>query len=219
MKAISADESCNSMQSIEMETVAASELAPGSMAQASVDANPKYVTNRTKAIIAMNIYALLQVVFVQMTKTSVNANKTTPLDLVFILNVVMIFVTVPIIALSSQLSFEIPENARKVFFTRTTLGWILVVVSMVGNSLVPITVQQTITNTTPFWASIFAYCLVNESISGLEAASMVASFGAVVLITFSQANNDETDAPKHERLILKDNDTMAGLVGCTLIVI
>ena len=108
-----------------------------------------------------------------------------PLDFVLILNLVMVVSMAPIIAYSSQLSFIVPAELRKVFFTRTTIGWSLLVVSIVGNSLVPITVQQTLTNTTPFWASIFAYFYVHESISRLEAISMLVSFAAVVLITFA----------------------------------
>ena len=105
------------------------------------------------------------------------------------------------------------------FFTRAFLGWVLIVVYIIGNTLVPITVQQTLTNTTPFWASLFAFCFVNESISRIEAVSMVVSFAAVVLITYQQASSDdesESDETK-ERLILQDNDTLAGLVGCLCI--
>jgi len=61
----------------------------------------------------------------------------------------------------------------------------LVLFYVVGNTLVPITVQQTLTNTTPFWATLFAFCFVNERISTLEGVSMLISFAAVVLITAS----------------------------------
>ena len=78
------------------------------------------------------------------------------------------------------------------------------------------------TNTTPFWAALLAYCFVNESISKIEAISMLVSFAAVVLITVSQSMSNDSDEKgedkeEKERLILADNDTLAGLVGCLCI--
>ena len=73
------------------------------------------------------------------------------------------------------------------------------------------------TNTTPFWASILAYCYAHETISLVEAIAMVLSFAAVILITVEQSE-DETDEPKHERLIFKDNDALAGLIGCLCVI-
>lgn len=58
---IDASASNSSLQTIEMETIAGSE----SVGDSTVDEEkPKYTTNRTKAIIAMNLYALFSVVFV-----------------------------------------------------------------------------------------------------------------------------------------------------------
>ena len=49
------------------------------------------------------------------------------------------------------------------------------------------------TNTTPFWASIFAYLVIKESVSKLEVVAMLISFGAVVIITLVQANSIDED--------------------------
>ena len=51
---------------------------------------------------------------------------------------------------------------------------------------------------------------------------MLVSFAAVVLITVSQSMNNDSDEKgedkeEKERLILADNDTLAGLVGCLCI--
>ena len=47
---------------------------------------------------------------------------------------------------------------------------------------------------------------------------MLISFGAVIMITLSQASVDENISQeqdsKDERMILSSNDSMAGLVGC-----
>ena len=133
----------------------------------------------------MNLYALLSVGFVQLNKITVNEKKASALDLIFIVNASTIIVTTPIIIFSRNLSFIIPKESRKIFFSRAFEGWLLIVVYIIGNTLIPITVQQTLTNTTPFWAALLAYCFINESISKLEALAMIVSFGAVILITVS----------------------------------
>ena len=46
---------------------------------------------------------------------------------------------------------------------------------------------------------------------------MIVSFAAVILITVSQAS-DSDEAPKHERLLFKDNDALAGLIGCICVI-
>eukprot|EP00354_Favella_ehrenbergii_P012556 CAMPEP_0170453746 /NCGR_PEP_ID=MMETSP0123-20130129/2233_1 /TAXON_ID=182087 /ORGANISM="Favella ehrenbergii, Strain Fehren 1" /LENGTH=206 /DNA_ID=CAMNT_0010716237 /DNA_START=53 /DNA_END=673 /DNA_ORIENTATION=- len=68
-----------------------------------------YETNTMKAVIAMNLYALFSVAFIQMNKVVVNMEKTTPLDLVLLVNIVMVIIAGPIIALTPSLSFVIPE--------------------------------------------------------------------------------------------------------------
>ena len=136
----------------------------------------------------MNIYALMTVCFVESNKKAVNEQKVHALDVIFIVNLVNLVFTAFVVALSDR-SFAIPEGSKVIFFSRALLGWLLIVVYIVGNTLVPFTVQQTLANTTPFWASIFAYFLIKESISKLEIVAMVISFGAVVMITFAQAND------------------------------
>lgn len=88
----------------------------------------------------MNFYALFGVVFIQMNKVIVNMGKMQPLDLVILVNIVMVIAAAATICMSSSLSFVIPADSRKLFFTRTTIGWILMTVYIFGNTLVPITV-------------------------------------------------------------------------------
>ena len=100
----------------------------------------KLETNRTKAIVAMNFYALFSIIFVLTCKYTVNESKVDPIDLIFIVNA-MSFPISAIIILTTSRSFIIPEASRRMFFTRVFLGWLQLVVVIIGSSLVPLTVQ------------------------------------------------------------------------------
>ena len=56
-----------------------------------------------------------------------------------------------------------------------------------GTVLVPITVQVTLGNLTPFFASVMAYLAIGESMSVLEITGMFVSFGGVALIAVAQS--------------------------------
>ena len=75
-----------------------------------------------------------------MNKVIVNEQKTQVMDLIFFMNLFNVLIAGPLIALKSDLSFIVPQNGRRIFFTRTTLGWVLSLLYVLGNTLVPITV-------------------------------------------------------------------------------
>ena len=181
---------------------------------------PQYTTNRVKAILAMNLYALITNFFNIANKTVVNENKTNIFDVLLLMNMVCMMVTFTIIMFSSDLSFVVPVCYRKMLLSRLFMGFGIQIVTIIGNTLVPITVYQTLSNTTPLWASLIGYVYAKEGITKLEMLSFVISFGGVLMITLSQARvkDDFTDVEavdeETERLLFKDNDTMAGLIGC-----
>ena len=82
-------------------------------------------------------------------------------------------------------------TSLKTFRFRLFVGWLHIVVYIIGNTLIPITINQTLANTAPFWAAIFAHFLVNEGIRKIEIVAMIISFGAVCLITWSSSSGDE----------------------------
>ena len=159
------------------------------------------------AIVAINIYALLSIGFILSTKVAVNEKKASVYDLLLIVNCFTMITAGLIVTFTKRLSFIIPKSVRKMFFIRAFEGYALIVCYIIGNTLVPITVQQTLTNTTPFWAAIIGYFFAKEKITLFETFSMVVMFGGVVMITFSQTSGDEEEnEDKTERMILKDND-------------
>ena len=112
----------------------------------------------------MNLYAIFSTLFVYLCKVASNEKKVNPIDLIFIINAMNVPISALII-LTTSLSFVVPKESRNVFSSRVILGWFLVLVYVIGNTLVPLTVQQTLTNTTPFWASILGYFVANEKLS------------------------------------------------------
>ena len=90
------------------------------------------------------------------------------------------------------------------FSARLCLGWLCAIIYVIGSTLVSLTVQQTMINTIPFWASICGYCLAKESITFFEAVLMLISFGGVLLVAFGSSGNNVED-----RVILKNNPKMA----------
>ena len=90
----------------------------------------------------MNIYALFSVLFIILNKWAVNENKVNVLDLIFMVNALNMVITFSVILFSrGSLSFVIPQENRGMFFTRAFEGWILIVVYIIGNTLIPATVQ------------------------------------------------------------------------------
>lgn len=71
-------------------------------------------------------------------------------------------------------------------------------------------------NTAPFWAAIFARCLIDEGIRCLEIVAMIVSFGAVCLITWSKSSDEEGEK---ERMLFQDSAFKAGLLGCSAILV
>ena len=137
-------------------------------------------------MLAMNTYAILSIMFIISSKVAINQNKVDAVDMILIVNSVTMVCTFLLIMNSSTLSFRIPRGNRVMFFARAFEGWLLIVAYIIGNTLVPVTVQQALTNTTPFWAALIASCCTNEKITRFEALAMLISFGGVSLITFSQ---------------------------------
>ena len=143
----------------------------------------------------MNFYALFSILFVYLCKVASTEKKVEPLDLIFIVNITNLPLTTPII-LATDRSFVIPAAERKMFFSRVILGYILIVSLIIGNILVPVTVQQTLANTTPFWAALISYCYAGERLLPFEIVAMAISLGGVALVTIGQAMRRPEEPPQ-----------------------
>lgn len=79
------------------------------------------------------------------------------------------------------------ENIR-VLYTLRSSDWLLIGLYLVSNILVPVLVYQTMSNPSLFWGSIFAYFIINESISKLKGSAILISFSALAVISIAQIN-------------------------------
>ena len=83
----------------------ADDEAPGQ----GITSSSSFESNRIKAIVAMNLYAMCSIIFVLTCKVGVNDNKVAALDLILLVNCVSIPITFLIIVLSRDLSFIVPQ--------------------------------------------------------------------------------------------------------------
>lgn len=90
----------------------------------------------------MNTYAVFSIMFVIASKLAVNEYEVDAMDMTLIANfMIFIIAFIAIVICRSQLSFVIPRGSRTIFFARVFEGWIHIVVYIIGNTLVPVTVQ------------------------------------------------------------------------------
>lgn len=59
--------------------------------------------------------------------------------------------------------------------------------------LLPITISNTITNTTPFLVAILGYFLLKEQITGMDIVGLVGSFFGVVIFVMDKESEKQRD--------------------------
>ena len=99
-----------------------------------------FKSNRLKAILAINIYAIITVAFVYSNKVAINEMKTSMYDFLFILHLVDGLLACAVVCCSKQRSFKIAKKDHRILFLRSIEAWLLVVALVIGNTLLPITV-------------------------------------------------------------------------------
>ena len=150
------------------------------------------VTNRSKAIIFTNIFALTLFIYTAMLKITINVKGVNPLDICLI-QVLTILVGTFITAICMGTTFKIEPQDRVLLITRSLVATIGFTTITFGVAMVPLVVQNTIFNTAPFWSSLLGWIFLSEAITPFEIVAMILSFGAIILITMSSAlKNDET---------------------------
>ena len=163
----------------------------------------------------MNLHLVFVILFVQSNKVAINEMKTSFMDLTFLVSGILCIFTLLLI-LIFRLSFTIPVTSRKMFFCRAIIGLIHLLGYIIGNTLLPITIMQTLSNTTPFWATLFACCMIKEKVRRIEIIAIFISFGAILLITWTEAKDEKGEK---ERVFFKDSPMKAGMLGCASILL
>lgn len=116
--------------------------------------------------------------------------KVDPLDQVLCRNIISGLFGL-LVGLYSQQPFTIKKDMRCILFGRSITGVSGNTAMTFGIALVPLVYQQTIVATAPFWASIFAFCLIGETIGCFSKVAMLISFAGVILIACSDIILDE----------------------------
>ena len=83
-------------------------------------------------------------------------------------------------------SFFIEPKDRKLLAVRSLIGTIGFTCMTFGVAMIPLVAQNTIFNTSPFWATLLAWCIYRERITYFEICAMIMSFGAICLIALSK---------------------------------
>ena len=108
-----------------------------------------------------------------------------PLDIVL---TVTLFITITslLTTLCTGACLLIEKKDRCLLLGRSVIGYAGYTMMTFGVNMVPLSVQNTLYNTAPIWASILGYCFLNEGISMFESIALILSFGAVACIALSK---------------------------------
>ena len=117
-------------------------------------------------------------------KYAVKDLKVDPLDQVLCRNIISGLFAL-LVGLYSQQAFSIKKDMRFILLGRSITGVSGNTAMTFGIAIVPLVYQQTIVATAPFWASIFAFCFIGETIGCFSKVAMLVSFGGVILIACS----------------------------------
>ena len=69
---------------------------------------------------------------------------------------------------------------------RSIIGTIGFTCMTFGVTMIPLVAQNTIFNTSPFWATLLAWCIFKERITCFEIIALILSFAGVCLIALSK---------------------------------
>ena len=89
----------------------------------------------------MNLYAISSIVFVYFCKVTINDKGVNAFDLTALVNVFNIPHMVFVIYFTPDCTFLGPKECRPILYWRAFLGYLLIMAYIVGNSLIPLTVQ------------------------------------------------------------------------------
>ena len=152
-------------------------------------------------------------------KIACNEKRVNTFDMVLIANSTTLFASIlAVLIFGSKMSID--KRYRMALLTRCVIGGALGIACFsLGAVLIPMTLQLTVGNLAPFFAGIMGYMLIGEEMNIFEIAAMFVSFGAIVLIALAQNSKAEAADEEMEPLFFAENPKLAGIIGCSLMVI
>ena len=154
--------------------------------------NPKLKTNRLKAIIFMNLFAILMPLYQLLVKIATNEKGVSPLDVIVARTFACLTGSI-IVAKSSGHSFFVKSELRRDLFMRSMQGTIGHLSFTFGIMYVPLVIVNILYNTAPFWTFLLAWCMVGERLTGLQIAALVMSFIGICLISRNSSKSSEAN--------------------------
>ena len=174
-------------------------------------------TNRVKAVIFINIHALLLFGSSASLKYALNQKGVSALDASMIRTLVLIMSTAAVVFLNGA-SFRIAKQDRWLVIVRSLLGTLAFTSFAFGLGMVSLLAFNTILNTVPMWAGILGFLFLSEKLSLLEIVALFLSFGGVLCIAFAgKDDQDEAEAAKKEGI--STEHIGSHWLGCMLILV
>lgn len=141
-------------------------------------------SNRTKAIICINIFTVFQFLFMVGSKSVMAAYNVSGLDYVFVRTVACLLVHSISMLIVFKKDWHFPREDLPWVLTRNISGAFVIISLVFAMQYLPMGIYTIIYNTSPFWASLFAFVMLRESISKVEISAMVFSFALIILLFY-----------------------------------
>ena len=140
-----------------------------------------FSSKRTKAIFFINMFAIMQFLFLLMSKQTMKWYSVDNFDFLVVRTIVTLAVHTLTVLYYGKNIKEAPDMNKWIMF-RNIGGVIASGSQAFAISLMPITLYQVIYNTTPFWASLLSFILLKERIKSHEGYAMLLSFLLIILL-------------------------------------
>ena len=117
-------------------------------------------------------------------------------------------------------TLHIPKEQRGRLALRSVTGTVGAISITYGVKMIPLVIVQTLSNLTPFWASLFAWWAIGEKMTPIEITALLISFVGVCLITMIGHEESEIHAEQVELdETFKMDPGMVKLIGCSLVIV
>lgn len=144
-------------------------------------------SNRKKAIICMNLFTILQFLFMMGSKHVMATHNVNGLDYCFVRTVGCLLVHSTSLFFIFRKNWRFPKQDLPWVITRNIAGTFVIISLVFAMQYLPMGIYQIIYNTSPFWASLFAFVMLNESLKKVEIVAMVFSFTLIMLLFVSRS--------------------------------
>lgn len=145
------------------------------------------MSNRTKAIIQMNLFCITCIFYQACAKKATATIHV--MDLCLARTLINLLFSIVILNISGKnVIKDVPRQAFPLIILRSTTGLIGFTTLVYSIEILPLFIFQIIYNTSPFWTGILAYIFVKEDISKIQIFCMFGCFVGVVFLSVSKSN-------------------------------